>query len=110
MRQVITNLLSNAVKYTPEGGEILVRIFISGKTAYLVVSNTAPALSEEALDRVFDSFYRGDASRNTAGTGLGLALVKSIVNLHGGTAAVRNVPEDNGKNWVEFRVELPLGK
>ena len=110
MRQVITNLLSNAVKYTPEGGEILARIFVSGKTAYLVISNTAPALSEEALDRVFDSFYRGDASRNTAGTGLGLALVKSIVNLHGGTVSVRNVPDEAGKNWVEFRVELPLGE
>jgi two-component system sensor histidine kinase VanS len=69
---------------------------------YLSVENTCQRLSEEALARVWDSFYRGDAARTTEGTGLGLTVVKTIVELHGGTCRVFNTP-----TGVQFQIILP---
>lgn len=102
MAQVITNLLSNAQKYTTEGGSIRIQVFLAKGTACFRVTNTAPHLSDEALEKVWDPFYRGDVSRNTPGTGLGLSLVKSIVALHGGSCTVRNTFTVNGHSAVEF--------
>lgn len=107
IEQIITNLLSNALKYTTEGGVIRIQVFQSRGTAYFRVENTAAHLSEEALEKVWDPFYRTDASRNSPGTGLGLALVKSIIALHGGSCSVRNTALDSGEG-VEFGFEIPL--
>ena len=106
--QVVSNYLSNAVKYSSEGGRIQISIFLTGGNAYFQIENTAPHLSEEALEKVWDSFYRGDASRNTPGTGLGLPLVKSIISLHGGTVSVSNTVTDDGQTGVRFGFMLPL--
>jgi signal transduction histidine kinase len=100
--QVITNLASNAIKYTPEGGEISVIVYRKGERNVLCVENTCERLSTEALEKVFDSFYRGDAARTTEGTGLGLAIVKAIVEQHGGSCRVFNTP-----TGVQFQVVLP---
>lgn len=111
MEQVITNLLSNAIKYTPEGGHIRIKIFTHAKQARFLMENTAPHLPEEALEKVWDSFYRTDPSRSEPGTGLGLALVKRIVELHRGSCTVRNAkasPEDILPTAVEFGFSLPL--
>ena len=105
--QVITNLLSNALKYTAEGGMIRIQLFLARGTACFRIENTAPHLSAEALDKVWDPFYRTDASRNTPGTGLGLSLVKSIIALHGGTCSVRNTVMDEGRDGVEFGLRFP---
>lgn len=104
IRQVATNLLSNAVKYTPEGGSIWIRVY-SHRTgeACFYVENTAPRLSQTALSKVFEPFYRADPARREPGTGLGLAIVKTIAELHRGTCEVRNTTDG-----VEFGITLPL--
>lgn len=109
--QAVTNLVSNAVKYTPIGGEITVKIFVKDRAVHFYISNTANPLSDEALEKVWDSFYRADPSRTEPGTGLGLALVKSIIQLHGGQCFVRNTSvryENSTETGVEFGFTIPL--
>lgn len=106
--QVITNLLSNAIKYSTPKGDIRLCVYRSGGKAYFQIENTAPHLPEDALGKVWDSFYRTDSSRNTPGTGLGLALVKSIISLHGGTVSVENTMLNAQTTGVRFRFVLPL--
>ena len=85
MAQVIENLATNAVRYTPAGGHVAVGMQNQGRRAAFTMENDCAPLSEQTLERVWDSFYRADAARSGGGTGLGLAIVKSIVELHGGT-------------------------
>ena len=90
MAQVIENFASNAVKYTPAGGHVAVTIqHRGGKTTFSIENDCAP-LSEEALSRVWETFYRSDESRTGVGTGLGLAIAKNIIALHGGACWARN--------------------
>ncbi len=111
IEQVVTNLVSNAFHYTNPGGKIQVQVCVYQHSALLIVENTAPPLSDEALEKVWDSFYRADASRTDKGTGLGLALVKQIVELHGGRCQVENIEKRAGEkktNWISFRIYIPL--
>ncbi len=101
IEQVITNFAVNAVKYTPNGGSIHVRTFGRPGSATLAVENDSPPLSNEALAKVWEYFYRADESRSGGGTGLGLAITKSIIDLHGGECSVRNT-----RTGVEFRFTL----
>lgn len=107
VEQVITNLVSNAVKYTPVGGRIRINLYQLSGTVYFFLENTAPHLSDEALEKVWDSFYRADPSRREPGTGLGLALVRGVIQLHGGQCSVRNTTVDDGATAVEFGFTLP---
>ena len=102
---VVSNLASNALKHTPAGGEIRVSLQGRGLFAHLLVENDGEPIPPEALPRLFEPFYRSDAARDrqSGGTGLGLALVKETVALHGGTCGVENLP-----HGVRFWVELPL--
>lgn len=97
IRQAITNLLSNAVKYGAEGSEIRVRLDREGKHLRFSVQNDCEPLTEEQLSRVWESFYRVDPARHDKGTGLGLPIVKGIVELHGGTVFSHSIA-----NGVEF--------
>lgn len=90
--QVIENFASNAVKYTPPGGRLAVTIRKEGEKTSFVMVNESKPLSQEALDKVWDTFYREDGARSGAGTGLGLAIAKNIIQLHGGRCWVRNTP------------------
>ena len=97
MAQVVENFATNAVKYTTPGGHI--RVWASrgvGKTVFHM-ANDCPPLSQEALDKVWDTFYRGDEARTGGGTGLGLAIARKTIELHGGECFARNT--DTG---VEF--------
>jgi heavy metal sensor kinase len=87
LRQVFINLLDNALKYTPEGGEVTVRLGQAGRAAIVVVADTGIGIAPTHLPHVFDRFYRVDRARSRAegGTGLGLSIVQSIVKAHGGT-------------------------
>lgn len=101
MEQVITNFMSNAVKYSTPGGEILVKAIFGKLGLYFSITNNAKHLSEEGLQKVFDSFYREDAARTEKSTGLGLAIVKNIINLHGFQCYVNNTTL-NDQPAVEF--------
>lgn len=109
--QVISNLMSNAVKYSPVGGYIHINIYTHQGKAYFQIGNDCPHLSDEALEKVWDSFYRADPSRTEPGTGLGLTIVKSIVELHRGGCMVRNITQRTGeeiRTGVEFGFHIPL--
>jgi signal transduction histidine kinase len=102
LAQVVTNLATNAIKYSPEGGMINVQIFQHNGRCHFTIENQSDPIPEENLKKLWDSFYRTDASRTEKGTGLGLTITKTIVELHGGTCAARNTP-----NGVQFEFELP---
>jgi signal transduction histidine kinase len=103
MRQVLANLLDNAVKYTPAGGRIEIAARRDGPEAVIVVTDTGIGIPADELPRIWDRLYRGDKSRSARGLGLGLALVKAIVEAHGGrVAAVSSLGEG-----ARFDVRLP---
>lgn len=86
--RALSNLLDNALRFTPDGGKIAIRSQSTNGRTKLVVEDNGCGIAPQHLSRVFDRFYRVDSSRSSKGIGLGLALVKSISDLHGGSAAV----------------------
>jgi signal transduction histidine kinase len=103
--QALDNLISNALKFTPPGGRVDVLLRHLGGSVRVDVSDTGLGMSDEDQDRVFDRFFRAPATRDQApGVGLGLTIVKTIVEGHGGTIAVAS-SEGAG---TTFRIELPL--
>ncbi len=103
--QVVANLLSNAVKYTPEGGAIEIEVYETDRLGIVKVTDTGIGIPETELPLIFERFYRTDKSRNrkSGGAGIGLAIVKSIVNAHGGTVTVDNIKEQGSC----FTVSIP---
>ncbi|HEY8714604.1 MAG TPA: heavy metal sensor histidine kinase [Candidatus Acidoferrum sp.] len=106
IERVILNLLDNAIKFTPEGGTVSVSVIAAGKEAELCVRDTGIGISPQALPHIFDRFYRAEPSRSkqVEGVGLGLALVRWIVEKHGGQIAVQSEPAKGSR----FTVLLPL--
>lgn len=106
LSQAAANLISNAVKYTPEGGTITVRVYKDARYAYLQVEDTGYGIPQSALPKLFTDFYRvkTKATAAIAGTGLGLSLVKTVVEAHNGVVTVQS---EEGKGSV-FTVQLPL--
>ncbi len=102
LKQVWINLLDNAVKFTPQGGEIEVRIRDREGFTQVSIRNTGSEISEEGRERIFRKFYQGDSSHSSEGTGLGLSIARKIAELHGGTISAGS---ENGS--TEFTVELP---
>ena len=92
LAQVLTNLLSNAYKYTPEGGHIRVRAWLQGGYVHCAVSDTGVGMSLEEQARLFTKFFRSEnpVVREMPGTGLGLCIVKSLVELQGGEIEVES--------------------
>src|SRR5205085_795637 len=88
--RAIGNLIDNALRFTPDKGNIRIAIRDVGSSVEISVTDNGSGIAPEHLSRVFDRFYRVDPSRNAAGTGLGLALVKSIVDLHGGSVRIQS--------------------
>jgi signal transduction histidine kinase len=105
LEQVAANLIDNAVKYTPPGGRVHVEVRRAEDAAILRVRDTGPGIPADELPRIFDRLFRGDTSRAERGLGLGLSLVKAIVEAHGGTV---DVVSEHGRGSV-FTVSLPLG-
>jgi signal transduction histidine kinase len=104
--QVLINLLTNAIKYTDNDGEIKITVKQSKNNAQLIVKDTGIGISKEDLPNIFEHLYRADKSRNrsTGGSGIGLTVVKAIVDAHGGTIVTNS---ELGKG-SEFIVTLPL--
>lgn len=92
INQVLMNLISNAVKYTPDGGEIRITISETEDSAVFSIEDNGTGIPEEEVPHIFERFYRADKSRNrmTGGSGIGLAIVKSIVTAHGGSVDVQS--------------------
>jgi PAS domain S-box-containing protein len=105
LHQVFLNLLSNAGKYTPERGNIWVKVTTEGDEAVVRVTDTGVGIPHEMLPRIFDLFTQVETRLSHGGLGIGLALVKDFVALHGGSVQVRS--EGVGKG-SEFMVRLPL--
>ncbi|HEU0253920.1 MAG TPA: PAS domain S-box protein, partial [Pyrinomonadaceae bacterium] len=109
LRQVIWNLLSNAIKFTQRGGSVDIELHCVEETARLTVTDTGEGISSDFLPYVFDRFRQaeGSISRKQGGLGLGLAVVRHLVELHGGTISAES--EGIGKGSV-FTVDLPLAQ
>ena len=103
LETLVNNLLGNAVKYTPERGSVTVTCAHEGDYVVLEVSDTGPGIPAEALDRIFERFYRAGGTE-AEGSGIGLALTKELVDLYGGTVAVRS---ELGRGTT-FRLRLPV--
>jgi signal transduction histidine kinase len=100
--RVVSNLLDNAVKYSPAGSTVHVDVRDEGELAALSIRDEGPGIPPGDLPRVFERFYKGDASRAEAGVGLGLAIVKHLVRAHGGTAEVASRPGAGAEFTVRF--------
>jgi PAS domain S-box-containing protein len=107
LQQVVWNLLSNAVKFTPEGGRVEIRVARIDSQVEIVVADTGAGIDADFLPYVFDRFRQGEShmTRAHGGLGLGLAIVRHLVELHGGTASVESEGEGKG---ATFRIRLPL--
>jgi signal transduction histidine kinase len=101
LEQVAANLIDNAVKYTPAGGRVEVEIARSGDNARLQVRDTGLGITPDELPRIFDRLFRGDRSRAERGLGLGLSLVRAVVQAHGGTVDVQSEP-GRGSTFTAF--------
>lgn len=107
MEKIISNLISNAVKYTPEANEIEIKIVAQNGFAFIKVSNTGVTISQADIRHLFDRYYKAHSAGSGLfeGTGLGLALVKELVELHQGKINV-----NSEYDVTEFVVSFPLGK
>ena len=99
------NLLRNAINYSHEDTDITVTLAVDGKAARLTFTNEGDDIPKHKLERIFEQFYRLDTARGsrTGGAGLGLAIAKEIVELHGGT-----ISAESAEGRITFRVSLPL--
>ena len=107
LEQVVSNLLSNAVKFTPKGGRVALRLEREGTTARITVADTGAGISPRFLPHVFERFRQAEstAKRSHGGLGLGLAIVRHLVELHDGTVTAESPGEGQGATFV---VTLPL--
>ena len=101
--QALANLVDNALKYTPAGGRVTLSVRLESDAAVIVVADNGPGIPPGERDAVFRRLYRGDSSRSQRGLGLGLSLVKAIVEAHGGTVLLDETPGGGAR----FTLRLP---
>lgn len=107
MGEIVANLLDNAVKYTPEGGEIVVSVVREAAEAVLRVTDTGIGFAPGEAERLFERFYRSNVPEvlSHSGSGLGLVIVRAIVEAYGGEVTANSEGHDRGST---FEVRLPL--
>ena len=104
--RLLFNLGENAIKYTPAGGQVGVHLYEDGSWAVLEVRDTGPGIPLDEQAQIFDRFYRADRARSRGGSGLGLALARSIAVVHGGRIEI----EGTSGQGSCFRVRLPTAE
>lgn len=102
LMHVWNNLISNAIKFDPPGGTVTIKLFRSGTNIIFTIDDSGPGIPEEAKKHIFDKFYQSDSSHKAEGNGLGLALVKQILTVCGGSVETENLPQGG----CRFRVIL----
>ncbi|MFZ5815551.1 MAG: sensor histidine kinase [Bacillota bacterium] len=109
LKQVLTNLTANAVRFSPEGEAVRIEAVTEGEDLLVRVIDRGPGLSPEEAQRVFQRFYQGEhQGRGHKGAGLGLAIIKSLVEAHGGTVGVVSQPGQGATFWFRLK-RLPAG-
>ena len=105
MKKAVSNVINNAITYSPMGEKVSVRLTKQEPYCILTVENTGTQIAEEAIGNLFHAFYRVDKSRsrNTGGSGLGLYIVKTILELQGASYRIENI-----RNGVRFTIHLTL--
>jgi heavy metal sensor kinase len=105
MTEVFTNIVENAIKYNKEGGRVEIHIGAENGSGSVTVTDTGIGIAPDETERIFDRFYRVDESRGvTVGSGLGLSIVRTIVEAHGGTVEVKSEPGVG----TTFKIQMPL--
>lgn len=104
MQHLWLNLLNNSIKFTPEKGEIMISLVRHKKEAVVTVSDTGAGMDAETVSHIFEKYYQGYAGKKQEGLGLGLSIVKRIVEICNGTISVKSIPEEGST----FTVKLPL--
>jgi PAS domain S-box-containing protein len=107
LQQIVANLVSNAIKFTSRGGRIEVRLERGPSNARIVIQDTGPGIDPELLPHIFDRFRQADSTptRRHGGLGLGLAIVRHLVDLHGGAVHAESAGPDRGSTFI---VDLPI--
>lgn len=105
MRHVWDNLIGNAIKFTPNGGQVRIKLTKKLRKLIFTVEDTGPGLTEEAQKRIFDKFYQVDSSHKQEGNGLGLALVKRILSIEKGEISVENLPDSGCRFTVTLKTK-----
>jgi two-component system CheB/CheR fusion protein len=105
LQQVFVNLVGNALRYTPDGGHIWVTASGEGPQALVEVADTGIGIAPDMLESIFEMFTQADGTGASGGMGIGLALVKQIVELHGGSVQAQS---DGAGKGSKFLVRLPL--
>lgn len=105
LQQIVGNLMTNAIKFTPAGGRVAIQLERDDQRAHIIVRDTGMGIRADFLPHVFESFRQGEAARGHTGLGLGLAIVRRLVELHGGTVEAQSAGEGKG---AVFTVTLPL--
>jgi signal transduction histidine kinase len=106
LEQALTNLLDNAIKYTPGGGAVTARLASEGGYVRVEVSDTGPGISPDDLPHLFEPLYRAESARALPGTGLGLTIVRAILDQHGAPVSVRSAPGQG----TAFTFRLPVAR
>ncbi len=104
IQRVVANLMDNAIKFTPEGGQVSISVGTDSDNAVIRITDSGIGIPKEDLPHIFERFYRGEKSRTTPGTGLGLSLAKAIINAYKGEITVESTP---GKGST-FTVLIPI--
>ena len=104
LEQALTNLFSNAVKYAPDATDIEVKGYTEGDRVVITVRDQGVGIDEDELDRIGERFFRARTSTGTAGTGLGLNLARTLVEMHGGSVSIES---KNGEGSI-FTIRLPI--
>ena len=102
MKQVFINLLDNAMKFAPEGGIVRVEVTQNDQDTRVAVSNDGPRIPGDQIEKIFRKFYQADESRTSKGNGIGLAIVRRVMELHGGSVEV-----NSDERWTTFTAILP---